>query len=306
MKRIILTGATGAIGTAIINECIRQNIEVLVLCRADSARKDNIPCSPLVMVRDCSLQEMAGLQNLDEEQYDAFIHLAWDGTVGAARNDMYTQNRNVRYALDAVELADRFGCGLFIGAGSQAEYGRTEGLLTAETPVFPEMGYGIAKLCAGHMTRERAHQLGMRHIWMRILSVYGPNDGEKSMISCVIRDLQNGVSPKCTLGEQKWDYLYSGDAARAFLAAAAKGKDGKTYVLGSGDVRPLHDYIEDIKNVVAPQIAVSYGAIPYAETQVMFLGADISEIHADTGWLPTCEFKKGIARIVETIGDKKV
>ena len=80
---------------------------------------------------------------------------------------MHLQNKNVEYALDAVEAAKRFGCHTFIGAGSQAEYGRVEGLLKPDTPTFPEMGYGIAKLCAGHMTRKHAYQLGMNHIWVR-------------------------------------------------------------------------------------------------------------------------------------------
>lgn len=108
--------------------------------------------------RECgyALQISHGLREAAvelDDSCDAFFHLAWTGTVGAARNDMFQQNKNVEYALEAVELAASLGCKIFVGAGSQAEYGRVEGKLCADTPVFPENGYGIAKLCAGQMTR---------------------------------------------------------------------------------------------------------------------------------------------------------
>ena len=96
------------------------------------------------------------------------------GTTGAARNDMPLQTRNIASALQAAELAAKLGCNTFVGAGSQAEYGRTEQLLSPETPVFPENGYGMAKLCAGQMSRIRCQELGIKHVWVRILSVYGP------------------------------------------------------------------------------------------------------------------------------------
>lgn len=79
--------------------------------------------------------------------------------------------------------------------------------------------------------------------WVRILSVYGPNDNAGSMVMSTVRKLKNGETPQFTKGEQKWDYLYSGDAARAFRLLAEKGQSGKVYVLGSGNVKPLSEYI---------------------------------------------------------------
>lgn len=298
MKRAVITGATGAIGTALINELIENNIEILVFCRKDSPRNSHIPDSPLVAKKYCDLTDLKSVQNDTGESYDIFYHFAWAGTMGAARNDMYLQNKNVEYSIDAVEVAKRFGCHTFIGAGSQAEYGRVEGVLKPDTPVFPETGYGIAKLCAGQMTREYAHQLGMNHIWMRILSVYGPNDGAQSMVMSTINKLRVGKVPQFTKGEQMWDYLYSGDAATAFRLAGEQGIDGKTYVLGSGAVRPLAEYIADIRNIVKPDGKIELGAIPYGERQVMYLCSDTRELEQDTGWKPKTEFSIGIRNIL--------
>lgn len=300
MKRAIITGATGAVGTALVKELVANGVEVLVFCREGSKRNVQIPEHELVTRKYCALNELAAVQNDTGKDYDVFYHFAWEGTTGAARNDMYLQNQNIRYALDAVAAAKRFGCHTFIGAGSQAEYGRVEGLLKPDTPAFPEMGYGIGKLCAGQMTREYAHQLGMKHIWTRILSVYGPNDGAQSMVMSTINKLKNGEVPEFTKGEQLWDYLYSEDAAIAFHLLGEKGHDGKVYVLGSGHAEPLAGYIEKIRKVVAPEAEIKLGAIPYSEKQVMHLQADISALTKDAGFKPKKDFTDGIKNILKT------
>lgn len=300
IKRAIVTGATGAVGTALVKELIDNNIEVLVFCREGSKRNNNIPNHPLVEVKYCSLEQLASVENDTGKIYDVFYHFAWEGTTGAARNDMYLQNSNVRYALDAVGAAHRFGCKKFIGAGSQAEYGRVEGVLKPDTPTFPETGYGIAKLCAGQMTREYAHRLGMEHIWVRILSIYGPNDGSQSMVMSAINKLKNGEVPQFTKGEQMWDYLYSGDAARAFRLLAEKGSNGSVYVLGNGQARQLKEYIEEIRDAVNPKGKIALGAIPYSDKQVMHLEADITDLMNDVSWKPIEMFSNGIKKILES------
>ena len=301
MKRAIITGATGAIGTALIEELISADIEVLVFIRENSQRKDNIKNHPLIQKRYCSLDYLAEIRNETGKEYDVFYHLAWAGSSGTGRNDMYMQNLNVKYALDAVGVAERFGCKAFIGAGSQAEYGRVEGILKPETPAFPEMGYGYAKLCAGQMTREYALQLGLRHMWVRVLSIYGPNDGEGSMVMSAINQFRHGIIPEFTKGEQVWDYLYSGDAASALYMLAEKGRNAKIYVLGSGKARRLKEYIEEIRDIVAPEMELKFGAVPYNERQVMYLCADSTELKKDLGWEAKKDFREGIYEILDSI-----
>ena len=298
MKRVIISGATGAIGTALIENLINSGVEVLVFCRKNSERNGVIPNNKLVSIKYCDLKDFKNLENDTGKKYDVFYHFAWAGTFGDTRNDMYLQNKNVEYALDAVAVAKRFGCQTFIGAGSQAEYGRVEGVLTSSTPAFPENGYGMAKLCAGQMTRAYAHQLGLKHIWVRILSIYGPHDGAQTMVMSTITKLKNGEQAKFTKGEQLWDYLYSGDAAEAFRLLAGKGKDGKIYVFGSGKARPLKEYIAEIGRLLKAENLIKLGAVPYSEKQVMHLCADISELTTDTGWSPKISFKDGILKIL--------
>lgn len=301
MKRAIVTGATGAVGTALIRELTAKGVEVLVFVRKDSARNGNIPRHPLVSLLECSMEELKTVENRTGKTYDVFYHLAWAGSSGPGRNDMYLQNANVRFALDAVGAAKRFGCKKFVGAGSQAEYGIAEGKLTPDTPPFPRTGYGYAKLCAGQMTREYARQQGIGHVWVRILSVYGPCDGAQSMVMSAISKLRRGKVPEFTPAQQQWDYLYSGDAAKALRLLGEKGVDGKTYVLGSGTARPLAEYICEIRDAAAPGGQVALGKLPYGPGQVMYLCADISQLEHDTGWRPETPFSQGIREILSSM-----
>lgn len=301
MKNVVVTGATGSIGVALVEALVAMNVNVTVICREGSNRIKNVPESPFVKIVECNLDKLETLSNVLSEHYDVFFHFAWVGTTGESRNDIRAQISNVQYTIDAVNLAKKLGCKRFIGAGSQAEYGRYTGVLNETIPVNPENGYGIAKLCAGQMSRIRCAQLGMEHIWVRVLSVYGPCDSENTMIQSVIKALLRGEVPHCTKGEQIWDYLYSKDAASAFVKLAQTGVDGKVYCLGSGNGRPLADYIKVIRDKINPELELGMGDIPYSAQQVMYLCADISQLTEDVGFLPQTEFEDGILETIEWV-----
>ncbi len=296
IKSIIVTGATGAVGSAVVRRALAKGIRVTCIVHQGSKRLGNLPQDENLKIVECNLSDYNNLQM--EGQYDAFIHLSWEKTFGASRDDAEVQTRNIQYTLDAVQLAHRCGCTVFVGAGSQAEYGVQSVDLTPELPVKPESGYGIAKYAAGKLSAMLCKSLGMRQCWVRILSVYGPNDGENSLISYLIREFKTGNSPQLTKCEQMWDYLYADDAANAILAVAEKGVDGKAYPLGSGNGRKLSEYVNDIREVINPNVEVQFGAKEYYPHQPMHLVADISELIRDTGWKPSLMFKEGIVNIV--------
>ena len=305
MQRIVLTGATSMLGLALIKRATEQNIEVLAIVNPDSKRKDRIPKDDRVSVVECGLDGLKDL-NLEAsvdapagEGDDVFYHLAWASTSRAGRQDVRGHIDNISYTIDAGELASRLGCKRFIGTGSQAEYGRHDGPLRADTLCRPEVPYGAAKLCAGDMSRIRCAQLNMEHIWTRILSAYGPYDSENTIIPLEIKALLAGEHFGCTAGEQFWELIYSEDVADALLLLGDKGIDGKVYPIGTGDARPLRDFLEIVKNEIDPTATLGYGERAYGPGQVMHLEADISELKKDTGFEPKVEFKEGVRRTVE-------
>lgn len=297
MKRAIVTGATGDIGVALAENLAANGVEVLALARKNSARAANIPRSPLVRVEECDLSELKELSF--GEKYDVFFHLGWQGSYGAARNDCRMQADNISYTLCAVEAAARAGCNKFVGAGSQAEYGRAEGVLSPSAPAFPESAYGIAKLAAGRLSAEYCSSLGMDFCWARILSVYGPYGN--NMIAQTLKRLLNGERAPFTKGEQLWDFLHCDDAAEALRLIAERGRNGAVYVLGSGVCRPLCEYVYELAEVAGAPDKIDIGALPYADRQVMKLCADIASLTADTGWKPRVAFKDGVKKVKEEI-----
>lgn len=150
------------------------------------------------------------------------------------------------------------------------------------------------------MSRILATKYNMRHIWARIFSVYGPHDGEKTMVMNSIKNMiENNESPDYTKGEQMWDYIYSEDVAKAFYLLGEKGINNSVYCIASGTSKPLYEYIEDIKNNINKNIKLKLGVIPYSDTQVMNLCADIKNLKKDTGFTPDFDFKEGILKTIK-------
>lgn len=300
IKTALITGPTGTIGTALCRRLLDEGMTVYAVIRPRSPRVIALPHHDRLRVVECDASDYQRLPKL-VERADAFFHFAWADTIGPGRNDMPAQIRNIQNTIEAVRAAAAIGCQVFIGAGSQAEYGRVDGVLRAETPVHPENGYGMAKLCAGQMSRLECHRLGLDHIWARVLSVYGPGDGAMTMITGTIQKLLAGEKPALTQGVQKWDYLFSEDAAQAFYLMALRGQNGAVYPLGSGQAKPLKEYIGQLRDTIDPGLPLGLGEIPYGPLQVMHLEADISQLQSDTGFRPITDFSEGIKKTVDWV-----
>lgn len=300
IERAIITGPTGAVGTALIDELVANGASVAAVCRPGSPRIANVPRHERVEIIECDLSDMPSLpEKIGWDRADAFFHFGWDGTFGASRQQWRRQDRNITYSMEAVEVAHELGCQVYVGAGSQSEFGHIEGVLSPTLSCSPDNAYGAAKLSACAMTRALCGELGIRHEWCRIVSLYGPGDAEHSLVSQVISKLLSGQAIECTRGDQVWDYIYSRDAARAFRLAAEKGKHGAIYVLGSGKPRLLKDYILAMRDAVDPSAQIAFGALPYYPNQVMHLEADISNLVEDTGFDLKYEFEDGLVEVIE-------
>ena len=299
IRTAVVTGPTGVLGSAVCGALLAQGCTVYVVCRPGSPRAAALPAG--VKTIFCDLADMATLPKFVSGDVDAFFHLAWAHTIGPGRSDMPAQIANIQYTIDAVRAAAALGSKVFVGAGSQAEYGRAAVPLAPDTPVFPENGYGMAKLCAGQMARAEAKRLGLACVWPRILSVYGPHDGEKTMVISAIRQLLAGQCPPLTNGEQTWDYLYAADAGQAMCLLARHGRDGGVYPVGSGTARPLREYIRELRDAIDPYLPLGFGQLAYRKDQVMFLQADITALHADTGFVPQTGFEAGIRATIDWV-----
>lgn len=304
--RIVITGASGMIGSELARISAEQGKEVIAVVRKNSAKITNLPENNNIHIVECDLNEIEKLPEKINYKCDIFYHFAWMGVYGESRNDTLLQTSNIEATLKAVKAAKEIGCYKFVGAGSQAEYGKQDCNLTSVTPVNPAMGYGVAKYCAGRLGAIEAKRQGISFNWGRIISVYGEKDNAYTLVGSAIRAFLKGESVKFSQCTQIWDYLYQSDAARAFEAIGERGKDAKTYVVGSGQGLPLKEYVKMIYDAVGNKNAkMLFGAIPNNEQAITYLCADLTELNEDTGFVPLISFKEGIKKTCSVIKDKE-
>ena len=291
--KVVLTGATGFIGAAVLTELLARGAKPLVLLRAGS---DHQRIAALQGFREVPFQRFdeAGLAaRLQEEQPSVFIHCAWGGVFGTERNVDFQITENLPLTLAAAQLAVACGCRQWIGLGSQAEYGNQNRVLDESAPARPTTTYGKAKLAAGIATLALCEARGLAGTWLRVFSTYGPGEHPQRLVPHLISEFAAGHAPKLTGCEQLWDYLYVTDAARAIVAVAERQSTG-VFNLGSGQVCPLRQVVETIRAGMSTALQPEYGAVPYRPDQVMHLQADITRLKSATGWQPQVSLEEGL------------
>lgn len=282
------------IGAALTAECIRHNVEVLAIVRPGSVHRSRIPCSDRVKVYECYLDSLHSVCP-DSTDYDVFYHLAWDYTAREMRDNPVLQEQNIKYSLDAVFLAHKLGCKKFIGAGSQAEYGPVDSIISEATPVNPQTAYGSAKLAAAGLTGKLCEQYNMIHIWTRIFSVYGRYDHAGTMLVYAIERFQRNEKACFSSADQPWDYLHEKDAGVFFFLLGELVNESKLYCVANGRSYPLRRYIE----VLCEQFDGVQCEFSEDRGGTFGLQADISRLIQDTGYVPKVSFEEGIKDMVD-------
>ena len=144
MKKAIVTGSTGFIGSWLVQELLESNYEVEVVAR----NKDKlVPESR----KRCSIIEKS-LEELRPEYFDGgadvFFHLAWAGVSSESKNQLDLQLENISVSLNALEIANRIGCKLFVATGTVAEYALCDNVMDMAARQTPNDFYGAAKVSA--------------------------------------------------------------------------------------------------------------------------------------------------------------
>jgi UDP-glucose 4-epimerase len=294
--RCLVTGASGFLGSWLVRQLLREGHSVIAVMRAEpQAQSDWLN---KVRVIEGTLEEPASLgKQLAADTVDVFFHLAWFGVSADRRNDTAQISTNVVACVRLWEIARNIGCKHWIGLGSQAEYGPRHDILHEDLPLRPVTAYGVAKLASAMLTAKMSELTNMLHTWVRVAAVYGPGDDPKHLIPSTIRSLLAGKKPALTRGEQKWDYLYVEDAARALARIAATGATGSLN-LASGETVVIRELVEQIRALIDPSLPLGFGDDSYREDQVMNLEADITRLRSATGWKPEVGLEEGLRRTV--------
>lgn len=299
--KVIISGATGFLGKAITEECLKHNDEVVVLVK-DVQKAYELWGNNLTIV-ECALSDYRNFaeSNIKMEigQADVFYHLAWNGTSGRLRGDYSIQLANVEAACDALKLAAELKCKRFINAGSIMEYEASKYL--HETGCEPGLGYiySISKLSADYMLKTISYNEGIDYINAVISNIYGEGEVSERFINVMLRKMLHGESLNLTTCEQLYDFIYITDAAEVFYMLADKGVSGQEYYIGNSVLRPLKEFVLVMKNELKSSSVINFGKVPFNGSFSTYSDIDIAKVERELGYIPKISFAEGIKRLAE-------
>jgi len=274
MKRAIISGAGGFIGTNLTKQLLAAGVEVFP---TDGFASDELPYGA-----------------------DVFYHLAWKGMAPAHRNDFEMQYWNIEHSLYNVRLAASLGVKKFVLPGSTFEYLHHYAPINELAVPSPVNAYGSTKLAVRFLCGELATQLGLGLIYTVITGVYSADRRDGNVIYYVIDELLNSRKPSLTSLEQRWDYIHINDVCKALHLVGEKGKPGRFYSIGSGDNIPLRDYIFKIRDLIDPCLPLGIGEKPNGG-KLTSSCIDLTALSEDTGFVPDISFDKGIREVIEAL-----
>ena len=146
--------------------------------------------------------------SLSELHFDTVLHFAWDGVGSLGRSDIATQEKNLRVSKAFFSWAKAHGVKRFFFAGSQAEMGRG----TREEPL-PASPYGEKKLAFSEYGLKNHGE--MEFIDLRIYSIYGKGDHERSLVKTLVRNTLRGTETELGSGNKIWNFMAEEDFGRA-------------------------------------------------------------------------------------------
>lgn len=297
--KILITGATGFIGSFLLSKLISEGHTIAILIRKESydwrIREAISNCQVIYVNYD-------SIENCENEilafNPELVYHIGWSGVGNDQRNNETMVSKNIDFTLVLVKILLKSNVKTFVGLGSQAEYGPYHSAINESFATNPTTLYGIAKLCAYNILKYFLGKSNIRFCWLRLFSSYGPKDNDIWLIPYLTNSISKGIKPSLTKGEQIWDYIYIDDVITALLAVGFSNNASGIYNLGSGIGHSLKMIITLIRDKVNPEIELGFGEVPYRNDQVMVLKADNTRLCLETGWSPETSINEGLEKTI--------
>ena len=303
--RIVITGATGFIGSNLARYFLERGAIVYALVRPGSKNRAALLVHENLKVVDC------GLEHVEDcipaiGHADAFFHLAWGGVNREEIDSPEVQARNVSGSLECVRTAARLGCGMFMDAGSRVEYGAVDGVMREDVECHPINQYGRAKWEFYQKAAPLCRKLGLNYFHLRFFSVYGYGDHPWSIISTLVRDLRQDKKVSLSACLHQWNFMYIEDAVQAVYELYRHGRpEGEpcSYIvnIAGSDIRPLRSFVEEIHEIVGYRGELEYGTFVQAKEGALSIRPDISRLCRLTrgDWKEQYTFRQGIEETIE-------
>lgn len=287
MHNVLLTGATGFLGSKIAANLLEQGFRVVALIRESSSMDRLLKYTSHAFFVPIIMNE--GYKNYNELfsqpfHIDSIIHTATCyGRNSEPLSDIY--NANLVFPLQLLIAGIQQHVTTFINADTffneQIQFNHNESIYVKTKKEF----YRAAK--------DIVSQTGVQFVNMRIEHMYGPGDNEKKFIPQIISQLQHQNTVDLTEGLQKRDFVFVDDVAEAFVCALKMGRVAQDNVsefqIGTGTSLPIKEVVEYLKRILKSSTKLRFGTLPYRPNEIMDSKANISvnealRWHAHTPW----------------------
>lgn len=293
MKRLLITGAAGFVGQAVLPLLTRDRFEI----HAVSRRPVGIGGRGGLHWHLSDLENASATRELVHHlRPDLLLHLAWFTAPGS----FWNSPANLDWMRASISLFEAFreaGGERIVATGSCAEYDWTGGLCDEQTtPCRPNTLYGRAKLaCETYLSALSGESL--RTAWARLFFLYGPGASEQRMPGVVLASLGRGEPARCSAGTQERDFSHIDDVAAGLVCLLESGATGPVNVC-SGEPVTIRQLAETTARIVGREDLLQLGAVPTASHEPpLILGANgrLREL----GWTPRYSLDEGLQQTVD-------
>ena len=291
-QRILVTGASGFIGSHLCHRLVEDRAEVHAVYRTQIPAKEK----DQLLWWQADLADLSAVRHLFREiRPDVIFHLA-SHVKGAPNLEhvLPTFHSNLESTINLLTLAAETGCRRVVLTGSLAEPDPQNG------EFFPSAPYAAAKWASSGYARMFHALYKLPVVIARVFMVYGPAQQDLTkLIPYVTLSLLRGETPKITSGERLVDWVYVSDVVEGFVALGqAPGIDGATIDLGSGKLISIREIVQQLASVVDPKARAEFGALPDRPLEPTRL-AKTAETFGKIGWEPQVSLREGLERTVD-------
>ncbi|MCL6089062.1 MAG: NAD(P)-dependent oxidoreductase [Candidatus Marsarchaeota archaeon] len=288
---ILLTGASGFLGSRIMRKLLEKDRQVVVLKRSTSDLWRIEDMMPKVKAYDVDLEGPE--RAFEENKISAILHTA---TAYGRKGESVPQivSSNLVYPLQLMELGLAHGTGAFLN---------TDTFSKAQTEYADKLDYyNLTKAHLGEYARRLLAGGPMKWANLRLEHMYGPADDQTKFVPQLIRQLLGGAdSIPLTEGRQRRDFVYVDDVADAYLAVLAHQNELPAmgeYGVGMGNSLSVREACELMKELCHSRSALQFGKMPMRRGEIMDSKADNAGLRA-LGWEPKFDAKSGFSKTIE-------
>jgi UDP-glucose 4-epimerase len=302
--RILVTGGAGFIGSHIVDQCIARGHEVAVidsLWEEGGGKEQNL--NPKARFFRADITDEAALQAIfDEVRPEVVSHQAAQHSVAiSTKNPQFDARVNVLGLLNVLTNCTRIGTRKIVFASSGATYGTPARLpIDEEVPQHPESPYGITKMVAEYYLRYWQQANGLSYIALRYGNVYGPRqdpNGEAGVIAIFAKRFLKHESVRIDWdGEQKKDYVFVEDVARANLLAI-EHVENDIFCIGTGKGASVNELYKTLATIISykPEIIRA----PKRPGDIYLAYFNCAKAERVLKWKPQVSLEEGIEKTVE-------